>query len=90
MVDMNDFRDSESFGPRNRIREIRTFGSVGGWFKRLAGLPDNARLESSSLLTGFGQLELGNQRRTSAEPRAPPCRARFYWQSWRVRNMASP
>jgi hypothetical protein len=37
---MNDFQDSESFGPRNRIREIRTFGSVGGWFKRLAGLPD--------------------------------------------------
>jgi hypothetical protein len=42
LVDMNDFQDSESFGPRNRIREIRTFGSVGDWFKRLAGLPDNA------------------------------------------------
>jgi hypothetical protein len=40
LVDMNDFQDSESFGPRNRIREIRTFGSVGDWFKRLAGLPD--------------------------------------------------
>ncbi len=41
LVDMIDFQDSESFGPRNRIRELRTFGSVGGWFKKLAGLPDN-------------------------------------------------